>query len=53
MKWHDTAALVGRAALQLVGPMVAGLLAARLTLGGVPGECAAQVVAVAGKLFGW
>ena len=53
MKWHDTAALVGRAALRLVGPIVAGLLAARLTLAGVPDECAAQVAAAAGKLFGW
>lgn len=53
MKWHDTAALVGRAALRLVGPMVAGLLAARLTLAGVPDECAAQVANVVGKLFDW
>lgn len=53
MKWHDIAAPALRGALRLAGPMLAGLLAAQLTLAGVPDECAAQVVNVVGRLFGW
>ena len=53
MKWHDIAAPVARVAARMAAPLLAGLLAAQLTLAGVPDECAAQVVDVVGKLFGW
>ena len=53
MKWHDIAPVALRAALRLAGPMLAGLLAAQLTLAGLPAECAAQVADLAGKLFVW
>lgn len=53
MKWLDIAAPVARVAGRMAAPLLAGLLAAQLTLAGVPDECAAQVVDVVGKLFGW
>lgn len=53
MKWLDIAALGARGAARMLGPLLAGVLAAQLTLAGVPDECAAQVVDVVGKLFGW
>lgn len=52
MKWLDTAAPALRVVLRLVAPMAAGLLAAQLTLHGLPAECAAQVGDLAVKLFG-
>ena len=53
MKWLDIAAPVARVAARMAGPLLAGVLAAQLTLAGVPAECAGQVGDVVGKLFDW